>query len=313
MEEVCRHPEVDFVDVCTLPDVRLEPVRLCAQARKHVQVQKPIAVSPAIAREMIDTAAAAGILLHVVSQHRFDDSSLFLASAIKAGRLGRLLQCDAYVKWFRNDAYYARPGKGTWSVEGGGALMNQGIHQVDLLEWLAGPVREVSAMWQLGAAHAIESEDVVSAILRYAGGATGVIQAATAFQPGYPERMEFHGTKGSAIVTGDRLTAWDVRDDEGPPAPVSIAVHRGRPIRWRSRSSRSSGSSAISARPSRQQRQPLVSGQAGLQAVAVVDAIYRSCRSGRENRAMSHLAPGAITDDFRATSTWRWTRWRRSV
>ena len=229
---------------------------------------------------MIDIASSAGILLHVVSQHRFDDSSIFLASALKAGRLGRLLQCDAYVKWFRNDAYYARPGKGTWSVEGGGALMNQGIHQVDLLQWLAGPVLEVSAMWQLGAAHAIESEDVVSAILRYAGGATGVIQAATAFQPGYPERMEFHGTRGSAIVTGDRLTAWDVRDDEGPPAPVSTAVASGASdpmaisVESFERQFRDFGEAIA------QRRQPLVSGEAGLQAVAVVDAIYRSCRSG---------------------------------
>jgi UDP-N-acetyl-2-amino-2-deoxyglucuronate dehydrogenase len=280
MAEVCAHPEVDFVDVCTLPDVRLEPVRLCAHARKHVQVQKPIAMSPVIAREMVDTAAEAGILLHVVSQHRFDESSIFLASAIEAGRLGRLLECDAYVKWFRTDAYYARPGKGTWSIEGGGALINQGIHQVDLLQWLAGPVEQVTAMWQLGAAHAIESEDVVSAIVRYAGGATGVIQAATAFRPGYPERMEFHGTRGSAIVTGDRLTAWDVESDEGPPAPVSTAVASG-----------ASDPMAISVESFEKQfrdfgdaitqhRQPLVSGEAGLRALDVVDAIYRSCRTG---------------------------------
>jgi len=152
--------------------VRLDPVRLCAQARKHVQVQKPIATSPAIAREMIDTAAAAGILLHVVSQHRFDESSLFLASAIKAGRLGRLLQCDAYVKWFRTDAYYARPGKGTWSVEGGGALINQGIHQGRICcnGW---PDRfaRCPGCGNLAPPTRFESEDVVSAILRYDGGA----------------------------------------------------------------------------------------------------------------------------------------------
>ena len=173
---------------------------------------------------MIDTAKQAGILLNVVSQHRFDDSSIFLSEAIRAGRLGRLLQCDCYVKWYRPPQYYARPGKGTWKSEGGGALINQGIHQVDLLRWFAGPVREVSGVWQLGALHKIESEDVVSAVVSYASGATGVIQASTAFWPGYPERVELHGTNGSAIITGDRLTSWDVMQDSGPPPPLDPVI-----------------------------------------------------------------------------------------
>ncbi len=103
-------------------------------------------------------------MLGVVSQHRFDRASLFLSSAIRAGRLGKLLQCDAYVKWWRSDEYYARPVKGSWATEGGGALINQAIHQVDLLLWFAGPVRELFGMWQLGAAHTIESEDIVNAV-----------------------------------------------------------------------------------------------------------------------------------------------------
>jgi UDP-N-acetyl-2-amino-2-deoxyglucuronate dehydrogenase len=278
---LCRRDDVDIVDVCALPDVRLEPVRLCARYRKHVQVQKPIAADVATAREMVAVAGRAGILLHVVSQHRFDAAIRFLAAALGDGRLGRLLQCDAYVKWHRSDAYYARPGKGTWAVEGGGALISQAIHQVDLLRWLAGPVREVFGMWQLGAMHDIEAEDVVGAVLRYASGATGVIQAATAFSPGYPERIELHGTRGTAIVTGDRLTAWDVRDDEGEPPPLSAGVASG-----------ASDPMAISLEPFERQfldfgdaiaagRQPLVDGEAGLAALQLVDAIYTSCRSGR--------------------------------
>ena len=102
-EDVCRHPEVDFVDVCTFPSFRLDVVRACAASGKPVQVQKPIATTLETAREMIDSARAAGIVLGVVSQHRFDRASLFLSSAIRAGRLGRLLQCDAYVKWWRSD------------------------------------------------------------------------------------------------------------------------------------------------------------------------------------------------------------------
>ena len=272
-DEVCGHAEVDFVDVCTLPSIRLEPVRLCARHRKHVQVQKPIATTVDTAREMIALAAGAGILLHVVSQHRFDDAIRFLEGALRRDRLGRLLQCDAYVKWHRTDEYYARPGKGTWSVEGGGALINQAIHQIDILRWLAGPVRDVSAMWQLGAAHRIETEDVVNAVLRYANGATGVIQAATAISPGYPERIELHGSRGTAIVTGDRLTTWDVKDDAGDPAPLSSAVASG-----------ASDPMAISLESFERQfldfgraiaggGRPLVTGEAGLQALEVVEAI----------------------------------------
>lgn len=280
VETLCRHPEVDYVDVCTLPNVRLQVVDLCAKYRKHVQVQKPIATTVDNARRMIDVADGAGIVFGVVSQHRFDESSQFLHGAIKAGRLGRLLQCDAYVKWHRSDEYYSRRGKGTWEIEGGGALINQAVHQVDLLRWLVGPVQDVWATWQIGSAHQIESEDNLSALLRFASGATGVIQASTAIWPGYPERLEFHGTKGSAVVTGDRLTTWDVREDRGGTPPISHQAASG-----------ASDPLAISLEPFERQfqdfadairtgRPPAVSGRDGLLALDVVDAIYRACRTG---------------------------------
>jgi predicted dehydrogenase len=279
-EDVCRHPDVDFVDVCTFPDFRLQPVRLCAVEGKHVLVQKPMAITLETARAMIDLARSAGIVLGVMSQHRFDECSRFLASAIPAGRLGRILQCDAYVKWHRSDEYYARPIKGSWAVEGGGALINQGIHQVDLLRWLIGPVTELFAVWQLGAAHRIESEDIVNAVVRYQNGATGVLQASTAFWPGYSERVEIHGTKGTAVVTGDKLTSWDVRDDAGEVPPVASQLKTG-----------ASDPMAISLEPFerqfldfgnaiRKRSEPLVSGEEGYRALEIVEAIYRSCRTG---------------------------------
>ena len=279
-ELVCAHPEVDYVDVCTLPGFRLPVVEACAAHGKHVQVQKPVATSLGEARRMIEIARRADIRLGVVSQHRFDESSIFLARAIADGRLGRLLQLDAYVKWHRPDSYYAKPGKGTWAEEGGGALITQAIHQADLLRWFGGPVRSVSGAWQRGATHAIEAEDVVSAVLQFQSGATGVIQASTAFWPGYPERVEIHGTGGTAMITGDRLTTWDVKDDAGEPPPLHGDVASG-----------ASDPMAIPLEPFARQfrdfaeaiknrRRPLVSGEEGLQALAVVDAVYRSCRLG---------------------------------
>lgn len=279
-EEVCRHPRVDYVDVCTFPDFRLQPVLACAEARKHIQVQKPVATTVETAREMTAAAAAAGIQLGVVSQHRFDDSSLFLRRALDAGRLGKLLQADAYVKWFRSAAYYSRPIKGSWKTEGGGALINQAIHQVDTLLWLIGAVSEVFGYWQIGAAHAIESEDVVNAAMRYANGATGVLQASTSFWPGYTERIEIHGTKGTAVISGDKLTAWDVENDEGEAAPVERESMSG-----------SSDPMAIPLAPFERQfldfgeairtgRKPVSSGEDGLRALELVLAVYRSCREG---------------------------------
>jgi len=279
-EALCRHPEVDFVDVCTFPDFRLQPVAVCAESGKHVQVQKPIATDLETARRMIETARRGNILLGVVSQHRFDDASLFLVKALAAGRLGKLLECDCYVKWYRSPEYYSRPVKGSWKTEGGGALMTQAIHQVDLLRWLAGPVTEVMGQWQLGARHKIESEDVVCALLRYTSGATGVIQASTAMWPGYPERTEFHGTRGTAVISGDKLTTWDVENDSGEPAPVT-----------RNLTSAASDPMGVPLEPFERQfldfgdairngRRPAVAGEEGYEALQVVDAIYRSCRTG---------------------------------
>jgi len=281
-EELCAHPEVDYVDVCTFPDFRLQPIEIAAKHGKHVQLQKPMAIDTATAQKMIDTANAGGIKLTVISQHRFDDSMIFLSKAIAEGRLGKLLQADAYVKWYRSEEYYSRPIKGSWAVEGGGALINQAVHQVDMLRWIAGPVAELMGYWQLASLHKIESEDVVNALIKFKSGATGVIQASTAFWPGYSERIEFHGTKGTAVITGDRLTAWDVKDDEGEPAPVALDVASG-----------ASDPMAISLEPFERQfldfadaiktgREPKCSAAGGLAALQIVESVYNSCRTGEK-------------------------------
>ncbi len=279
-EEVCSHPEVDYVDVCTFPNFRLQPIEVAARHGKAVQVQKPISTNMETARQMVETARAAGIVLGVVSQHRFDDSTIFVKQAITGGRLGKILQADAYVKWWRSEAYYSRAIKGSWDVEGGGAMINQAVHQVDVLNYLIGGVAEVFGYWQIAARHKIESEDVITAMMKYRNGATGVIQASTAIWPGYSERIEIHGTKGTCIFTGDKLTAWDVDGDSGAAAPVEKEVMSG-----------SSDPMAISLTPFERQfldfgnaitnkTAPLVSGEEGLKALAIVMGIYESCRTG---------------------------------
>jgi UDP-N-acetyl-2-amino-2-deoxyglucuronate dehydrogenase len=281
-ELLSQRADVDYLDVCTFPGYRLAAVELGAKSRKHVLVQKPMAVDLETAAQMISVARKAGIQLGVVSQHRFDDSTLFLKRALAAGRLGIILQADAYVKWYRTAEYYARTVKGSWAGEGGGALISQAVHQVDVLLHLIGAVDEVFGYWHLGALHKIESEDLVCAVLHYASGATGVIQAATALWPGYPERIEIHGTKGSAIVTGDQLTTWDVQDESGEPAPISQQAKSG-----------ASDPMAISLAPFERQlsdfgdackagRPSSSSGAEGYRALQLVRSIYTSCSEGKK-------------------------------
>lgn len=291
-EELAQREDVDFLDVCTFPGYRLAAVDLGARHHKHVLVQKPMAVDLDVAARMIAVARNAGIQLGVVSQHRFDDSVLFLKRAIAAGRLGKILQADAYVKWYRTAGYYARPVKGSWAGEGGGALIGQAIHQVDVLLHLIGAVEEVFGYWHLGALHKIESEDLVCAVMRYASGATGVIQAGTALWPGYPERYEIHGTKGSAIITGDQLTTWDVQDDSGEPAPLAQQAKSG-----------ASDPMAISLTPFERQladfgeacranRPAAVSGIEGYRALQLVRAVYQSCNEGKKVRLDPQIPNG---------------------
>lgn len=281
MEAACTAPDVDFIDLCTFPDVRLEPLKMAADAGKHVQVQKPIATNLETAQAMIDYARQKNVRFAVVSQHRFDDSVIFLKKAIADGRLGKLLQADAYVKWWRTDEYYSRPIKGSWAVEGGGAMINQAIHQVDILLHLIGPVDSLFGMWQLGARHKIQSEDVIASMLRYRNGAMGVIQASTAMWPGYSERVEIHGTKGTAVITGDKLTTWDVMDDAGEPAPLASTVASG-----------ASDPMAISLAPFERQFSdlgraieegslPSIPGEEGYNALELVLATYESCKTGQ--------------------------------
>lgn len=284
VEELCANPRVDYVDLCTLPSYRLEAVELCAKYKKHIMVQKPMAVDLQTAEKMIEVARHAGIQLGVVSQHRFDDSILFLKKAIAEGRLGRIIQADAYVKWYRTPEYYAPPIKGTWAGEGGGALVSQAIHQVDLLLYLIGSVDEVFGFWKLGGLHKIEAEDTLSAVLNYSSGALGVIQATTSLWPGYPERVEIHGTKGTAIITGDQLTTWDVQGDSGENVPLAKQAASG-----------ASDPMAISVAPFERQlknfgescmagKAPVCSGLEGYRALQLVRSIYDSCTEGKKVR-----------------------------
>ena len=275
---------IDLVIICTFPDTHCEYAVAAARKGKHILVEKPLDLSLERAQKTIDECRKAGVTLAVVSQKRFSDGPRHLYDAVRSGKLGKILQADAYVKWYREPAYYAPAGKGSWEMEGGGALINQTIHQIDLLRWILGPVRHLTCEWHLGGVHTIPSEDVAAALLRYESDAIGVVQASTAFFPGFPERIEIHGTKGSVTTEGDYLKRWEL---PGCPPPPQEAFQTGIvgsskpmdiPVEPFRRQLRDVMQAISSGRP------PLITGEEGLETLRVVLAMYESARTGRNNQ-----------------------------
>lgn len=204
--DVLADPTIDAVTVCTPSGLHAEVGVPALLAGKHVVVEKPMDVSLEACDRLLAAQARSGATLAVVSQHRFDAASQAVKAAVDAGVLGRLVLAEARVPWYRTQEYYdSGEWRGTWAMDGGGALVNQGVHTLDLLRWTCGPVRTVYAQARTAAHERIEVEDVLCATVEFAGGAIGSVVASTAAYPGFPARLGVHGTLGGAVIEGDRL------------------------------------------------------------------------------------------------------------
>jgi len=203
---VLARPDVDAVAVCTPSGLHVEVATAALAAGKHVVVEKPVDVGVAAADRLLAAERASGRTVTVISQHRFDAASQTVHAAVADGRLGRLTSGVASVAWWRTQGYYdSGDWRGTWALDGGGALMNQGVHTVDLLVWLFGEPVEVSARTALLAHRGIEVEDIAVATVEFASGALAVVHGTTAAYPGLSVRLQVHGDRGSAIVDDDQL------------------------------------------------------------------------------------------------------------
>ncbi len=212
-ERFLAHRPMELVAIGSPSGLHAEQGIAAARRGLHVLVEKPIDVTTARADALIAAADKAGVQLAVFFQDRFQPDLVRLREFLQAGKLGKLLLLDARVKWFRPPEYYADSRwRGTRALDGGGALMNQGIHTVDLLVWLAGDVARVAGARVRTALHQIESEDTALALLEFNSGALGTLLATTAAFPGYPRRLEITGTEGTVIVEADRVVAADLRD-----------------------------------------------------------------------------------------------------
>lgn len=204
-EAIFRDPRVDAVLLLTPPNTHLELVQQAAAAGKHVLLEKPLDISMARAEQLVTTAEQAGITLGVVLQNRFRPAALQLQELVDAGRLGQLVQVGARTSYWRPQSYYDEPGRGTLARDGGGVLLTQAIHNLDLMIALAGMPRTVSGFVSTSPVHDMEGEDVATAALRFDNGALGSISATTCAYPGLPDAIELIGDKGTALLSGSKL------------------------------------------------------------------------------------------------------------
>jgi UDP-N-acetyl-2-amino-2-deoxyglucuronate dehydrogenase len=206
---------IDLVAVCTPSGLHADLAVEALNTGKHVIIEKPIDVDLPSARRVADAAAAAtGQVVSVISQHRFDPASVAVARAVRSGRFGRITSGVASLAWWRGQNYYdSGQWRGTWELDGGGAVMNQGVHSVDLLLWFLGTPVQIQAHTALLAHERIEVEDTAVATVRFASGALAVIHCTTAAYPGLTARIQVHGERGSAVVDNDRLQYFHAADN----------------------------------------------------------------------------------------------------
>ena len=279
--------QLDIVTICTPSGLHMESAVAAAKAKKHIIVEKPLEITVERCDTIINAAKEHGVIVSGIFPSRFHGVAQVVKKAIDEKRLGPVVLGDAYVKWYRSQAYYDSSGwKGTWKFDGGGALMNQSIHAIDLLQWFMGPVTQVTAYTGTLAHENIEVEDTAVAVLQFASGALGVIEGTTGAYPGFYKRIELSGSKGSVILEEENLAMWKFADEEvqdeqirqdyaartatggGAADPAAIGYH-GHTMQFKN---------VIQAIESK--GTPLVDGNEARKAVEIIQAIYKSASTG---------------------------------
>jgi len=276
-----RHRPLDIVAIGSPSGLHGAQVAAAAGQGLHVLVEKPLEVTTARIDEMAAIVERAGIQLGVFFQDRSTPDFVALKRDLEAGALGRLTLADARVKWYRPPEYYSQSRwRGTWALDGGGALMNQGIHTADLLLWLLGDVRRVYAK-AVTALHSIEVEDTVVAVLEFASGAVGTFEATTAAWPGYNRRVSLSGTSGTVVIEQDRVIRQDLRDrpDAGSSESAAAGASAASPVVADASAHRRVLEDFLDALDTG--RPPRVGLREGRRSIALAEAIYESSRRGQ--------------------------------
>ncbi len=224
IEEMLRkHPDIDIVHICTPSGDHMGPAELAMNAGKHVITEKPMEIHLDRIDRMAEIAKKNGVRIAGIFQNRWSPANMALKKAVEEERFGRITWAGSFTPWYRTDKYYADAGwRGTWKLDGGGAVMNQSVHTIDLLQWIVGPVKRVSA-YAASLIHAkIEVEDTCSAAIEFENGAFGTILGSTAMFPGQPPRIEVGGENGTAI-SENGLRLFKFRDEQ--PEDQTLREH----------------------------------------------------------------------------------------
>lgn len=287
VEDLLQDDRVEVVSVCLPSAMHAEYAIRCMEAGKHVLVEKPLDITPERARLIEEARVRTGMRCGVVHQNRFNVDMAPIKEAVDSGRMGRLILGTFAVKWYREQNYYDCGGwRGTWDMDGGGSLMNQSIHTVDLMQWLMGPVTSVTSTMDI-CNHAIQTEDMTASLIRFKSGATATFVSTTCAYPGISTDIDLYGTRGTVEADADCLKTWKMMDAEDEDAEEArmLEMYGGGNLK------------ALEQDPTRlfghdhvvedmicavrDGRDPEVLPQDALRSVEIVNAIYQSARTGK--------------------------------
>lgn len=288
LEEMLSNPEIDIICICTPSGVHMEPAVMSIEAGKHCLIEKPLEVTLERCDKILEAAHKANVKVASIFPSRFYEVNKQLKKSIDEKRFGDLVLGDAYVKWYRTEEYYkSGQWRGTWKYDGGGALMNQGIHSIDLLQWYMGPVESVQSVAANAWHKNIEVEDTIVSTVKFKNGALGTIECSTAVFPGALKRIEIMGNKGTAVLEEDHFIKWqfekEMAEDENirngmqagaishggtsNPADISFVGHQ-KQIEDLMHAIETDST-------------PLIDGYEGRKSVEIICAIYESARLGK--------------------------------
>jgi UDP-N-acetyl-2-amino-2-deoxyglucuronate dehydrogenase len=280
LDAILADKSIGAVLILTPPNSHLELVQRCAMAGKHILLEKPLEISTPRALALIAAARDAGVTLGVVLQHRFRPAGMKLAEIMQSGALGAIAGCSTTIRLWRPQSYYDQPGRGTKARDGGGVLLTQGIHTLDLMLSLAGHVEEVCGYATTTRVHRMETEDLVCAAARFTSGAFGTIEATTAAFPGFPERIELIGARGTAMLAGTEL---EVQFHDGTSVEIAADKSAGGtgadPMAFPHDYHRAVLADFLDA--IEQKRPPKVSGEEALRVHRLIDALLEAGTSRR--------------------------------
>lgn len=281
--EMLEDPAIDAVCVCVPSGLHGEITKAAARAGKHIVCEKPMEITSEKIEDVISVVRQCGVKMQCIFQRRTMNAAIAVRKAVQEGKFGKIVLADAYLKYYRSQEYYNSAGwRGTWELDGGGALMNQGVHGIDLLAWMVGEKIEKVFARAGNLARDIVVEDTAVALLKFSGGGYGVIEGATTTYPGFETRFEIHGEKGTAIFDDTGILSWEFLCDDAPEKPENSENLGGAsdPAKISSAGHFILIKDLVDA--INENRETMIPPEEARTAVGLICTIYRSAREGRE-------------------------------